>query len=201
MLFALSCSSFGENIPRNPIHEKGTLKMVAIPHPKVAFGELAEKMKGRDAVIGVPREMLARLVDLYISCWDFDEQWYLETYPDVQDAINRGMFPSGWAHFRGDGYFEGRLGAEPVVDTEWYTSTYPDIAQAMLDGKITSALDHFVKFGYAEGRLPQDPRVHPVWYAPRYIPAENGAVRDEVTCTAHFVRTGYRQLAIPAPPR
>jgi hypothetical protein len=175
--------------------------MVSIPHPKVAFGELAEKMNGRDAVISVPRETLTLLLDLYICCWDFDENWYLATYPDIREAIDQGQFPSAWAHFRAVGYFEGRLGAKQMVDTEWYTATYPDIAKAMLDGSVTSALDHFVQFGYAEGRLAQDPRVHPNWYAPRYMLAENSAVCDETTCTADFVSRGYRQLAVPVPPR
>jgi hypothetical protein len=174
--------------------------MVPIPHVKFAIGELSQKMLEPSDQVLVSREMLARLLDLYISCWDFDEEWYLGTYPDIQDAIAEGKFLSGWAHFRAVGYFEGRLGAKPSVDPEWYASAYPDIAQAMLAGTVTSVLDHYVQFGYAEGRLPRDPAVHPKWYAPRYLPAVNGANR-EVDYTKHFLREGYRKLAVPAPPR
>ena len=63
---------------------------------------------------------------------DFDEDWYLSTYPDVEEAVRAGKFASGWAHFRADGYLEGRLGSQPAVDEEWYLSTYPDIANAVL---------------------------------------------------------------------
>ena len=141
------------------------------------------------------------LLDLYICCWDFDEAWYLSTYPDVEAAIRKRLFPSGWMHFRKVGYFEGRLGASPVVDAQWYTRAYPDIAQAMLDGKVTDAQEHYVRFGYAEGRLPRDPGVYPNWYRPRYLPQQDSGATNEAACTEHFTRTGYREFAVPAPPR
>ncbi len=173
--------------------------MIAIPPVKVTLGDLGAKLRGSGPEVTVPREILSALLDLYISCWDFDEEWYLATYPDVQDAIKQGLFASGWAHFKAVGYFESRLGSRQVVDTEWYMNTYPDIAQAILDGKITSAQEHYDTHGYVEGRLPRDPGVHPKWYAPRYLASSRGA--DQSACTDHFIRRGYRQLAVPAPPR
>ena len=175
--------------------------MVPIPNVKVAFGELAEKLKGHSTEVSVPRETLAHLLDLYISCWEFDEDWYVAMYPDVQDAIKHGVFPSGWAHFRAIGYFEGRLGTQLLVDTEWYMNTYQDIAQAIVDGAVASAQEHYVSHGYAEGRLPRDPGVHPMWYSRRYLPSPGNEVFDENVCREHFIRRGYRQLAVPAPPR
>src|ERR1700674_5512765 len=121
--------------------------MGPIPHARVVLGELAQRMLAPDADIPVPRAILGRLLDLYVSCWDFDEEWYLATYPDVQGAIDQAEFPSGWAHFRAVGYFEGRLGARPSVDADWYMSAYPDIAKAILDGKVTSVLEHYVQHG------------------------------------------------------
>jgi hypothetical protein len=181
-------------------HRRGQTKMAAIPHPELVFGQLAKKLQSnKDSEYTVPREVLARLLDLYISCWDFDEEWYLATYSDIADAIKAGHFESGWLHFRTVGYFEGRLGAQPSVDQEWYMKTYPDIAKAILDGKVTSALDHYVQFGYKEGRLPRDPGVYARWYAPRYLPAVKGD--NDTACTEHFIRVGYRRLAVPAPPR
>ena len=175
--------------------------MMMIPYAKVAFGDLAERLKAADDEVSVPREILARLLDLYISCWDFDEEWYLATFPDVREAVDQGLFISGWAHFRGVGYWEGRFGCQPVVDAEWYTSTYPDIAQAMLDGKVTSALDHFVRVGYQEGRLPHDPNLSPTWYATRYMASVDPSNADMEEMLRHFLKHGYHQLAVPAPPR
>lgn len=175
--------------------------MVTIPHPKIAFGDLSDRLKTNDDEVKVPRKVLARLLDLYISFWDFDEEWYLATYPDVQDAVNRGDIASGWAHFRAVGYLEGRQGHRPIVDSEWYLNTYPDIAQAMLEGKVTSAAEHFENFGYAEGRLPADPGVHAKWYAKRYMGTADPESVEERQALENFLKIGYRQLAFPAPPR
>jgi hypothetical protein len=175
--------------------------MVPIPHPNVAFGDLADRMKTNDDEVKVPRKLLARLLDLYILFWDFDEEWYLATYSDIQAAVSRGEFASGWAHFRTVGYLEGRFGNRPVVDSEWYLDTYPDIAQAMLEGKVGSAADHFENFGYAEGRLPSDPGIHARWYAKRYMSAVDPDDVEEQQALEDFLKFGYRQLAFPAPPR
>jgi hypothetical protein len=35
------------------------------------------------------------------------ESWYLESYPDIAEAIRQGVVASVTAHFVQDGYFEG----------------------------------------------------------------------------------------------
>jgi len=175
--------------------------MATIPHVSIAFGDLPERINQSRGDVPIPRELLFRLLDLYVSCWDFDEDWYLSAYPDVREAVDGGDFASGWAHFRTTGYLEGRFGHQPTVDAEWYLSMYPDIAEAMLEGKVTSALDHFVEFGYKEGRLPRDPSIHANWYMPRYVHSAERDEADESMLLDHFVKMGYRQLAVPEPPR
>jgi hypothetical protein len=44
---------------------------------------------------------------------DFDEQWYLQSHPDVAAAVREGRFRSGWAHFDACGRREGRLWRSP----------------------------------------------------------------------------------------
>ncbi|MCK1368321.1 hypothetical protein [Bradyrhizobium sp. 62] len=175
--------------------------MTIIPHPNVAFADLAERLTTPADEVMVPRKLLMRLLDLYISSWDFDEDWYLATYPDIQAAVTDGKFASGWDHFKSVGYFEGRRGNRPVVDTDWYLETYPDIAKAILEGKVTSASEHFEAFGYAEGRLPSNPEIHTKWYARRYMSAPHPEAVKESDALQDFVRIGYRSLALPAPPR
>ena len=172
--------------------------MPTIPHSKVVFGDLTERLKASDEEVKVPRQLLDRLLDLYISFWDFDEDWYLVSYPDVRTAVAQGEFSSGWAHFRATGYLEGRFGAPPVVDSDWYLSMYPDVAQAMLEGKIHSATEHFESHGYAEGRFPSDPGIDAKWYTKRYMGDE--PVRSQ-EALENFLNDGYRNLALPAPPR
>ena len=90
---------------------------------------------------------------------------------------------------------------DPHVDNEWYMSHYSDVASAILDGVFASAREHYVKMGRAEGRLPCDPGVDPDWYAKRYMEDTESTVADHKACTEHFVRFGYLNGALPAPPR
>jgi hypothetical protein len=176
-------------------------KMVTIPHPHVVFGDLAERMQKSGREVSVPKDLILKLLGMYISLWDFDEDWYLATYPDVRTAVAQGEFVSGAEHFRLIGYLEGRRGGPHSVDTEWYIQTYPDIAQAMLEGKITSASEHFEEFGYAEGRLPSPPHLNTEWYVKKYMLRPDWRKVQEKDALLDFVEKGYRNLALPAPPR
>lgn len=53
----------------------------------------------------------------------FDEAAYLAAYPDVANAVRRGQFRSGWAHFQRFGRDEGRSGCPPAKS--------PRVAKAM----------------------------------------------------------------------
>ncbi len=83
-----------------------------------------------------------------------DETWYLETYPDVADAIHAGTYRNAQSHFVEHGYFEGRLPSKLQINEAWYLDTYPDVKTGIAEGTITSAADHFRTHGYEEGRLP-----------------------------------------------
>jgi hypothetical protein len=43
-----------------------------------------------------------------VSQDDFDEAWYLDRYPDINEAVKRGAIPSGYRHFVEFGQQEGR---------------------------------------------------------------------------------------------
>ena len=142
-----------------------------------------------------------RLATLYLSAWDFDEEWYIVNNPDLAEAIPSQVFPSGWHHFVNVGYFEGRSPAEPFVDSDWYMSQYADVASAILDGVFSDARQHYVTLGRAEGRIPCDPEIDPGWYGKRYIENGDGTEADKHSCTEHFLRFGYLNGALAAPPR
>lgn len=168
--------------------------MALIPHFAALSPKLASILQDN------PGEDAARnLRSLYISQWDFDENWYLANNPDLAPAIPSENFPSAWHHFRAVGYFEGRLPIEPHVDATWYMSTYSDVASAIIEGTFSGAFEHFVTVGYREGRLPADPGVDPSWYGARYMP--HSIAPDAKACTKHFLRFGYLTGAVPARPR
>lgn len=85
-----------------------------------------------------------------------DEDWYLRQYPDVRDAVVRGVFRSAKHHFVESGYFEGRKPARVLVDEEWYGRAYPDVGESVEFGELGSCQEHFDRYGESEGRLPAE---------------------------------------------
>ena len=107
-----------------------------------------------ELMASLPYDDFVKLVKQLIGGIRVDEAWYLTRYPDVADAIARGIVRSAHEHFVQDGYFEGRLPFEIQVDEGWYLSRYPDVAQGVERGDFEAGRDHFNKLGYMEGREP-----------------------------------------------
>jgi hypothetical protein len=57
---------------------------------------------------GVPWASFLEVIHLFLQHVPVDEDWYCETYEDVDDAIRSGAIPSARDHFIEYGYFEGR---------------------------------------------------------------------------------------------
>jgi hypothetical protein len=86
---------------------------------------------------------------------EVDETWYLNQYPDVAEAIRKGIITSGKEHFLNDGYFEGRMPFPIAVDEAWYLEQNPGVAEHIARGELLSAQQHFNDNGYREGRQPR----------------------------------------------
>ncbi|HTW54499.1 MAG TPA: hypothetical protein VME45_21600 [Stellaceae bacterium] len=86
-----------------------------------------------------------------------DEAWYCATYPDVAQAIVKGVYKSAKEHFVLHGYLEGRFPYDMTVDEAWYLRAYADVAEGVKRGDLSSATHHFKINGYREGRLPAAP--------------------------------------------
>jgi hypothetical protein len=109
-----------------------------------------------DQDIGVTTERLRNAIKLILRGIEVDEDWYLKQYPDVKEAISRGVFRSGKHHFVENGYFEGRRPYRVVVDEEWYGRAYPDVNEGLEFGEVSSFQEHFELYGEKEGRLPSE---------------------------------------------
>jgi hypothetical protein len=83
-----------------------------------------------------------------------DEDWYLNMYPDVKTAIDRGDVESASEHYVRFGFYEHRLPYAIEVDESWYIQTYADVREAIARNNFESAREHFLLVGYKEGRLP-----------------------------------------------
>lgn len=58
---------------------------------------------------------LLEIIKKLLQAVEVDEQWYRDTYSDVDEAIKAGAYRSAKQHFVENGYFEG-LYAVPAQD-------------------------------------------------------------------------------------
>jgi len=97
-----------------------------------------------------------KIIRLMISGIKVDEEWYLQEYGDIAQAIRDEQLMSAKQHFLDDGYFEGRRPFPMPVDERWYLEQYPDVAESVRKGIVGSVEQHFAEDGYREGRLPHE---------------------------------------------
>ena len=79
----------------------------------------------------------------------FNEEFYLNSYPDVRNAVNAGAISSGLQHFQQFGLAEGRVNVSPYFDEALYLRKYPDVAAAVSSGSLKSGLQHYIQSGEA----------------------------------------------------
>jgi len=125
-----------------------------------AFGSMATlRNQGllvaeNDTHFRIERGFLISIMAARLAKIKFDEAWYLAKYPDVKDAVKRGVLVSGREHYLSHGYYEHRMPVAITVNEKWYLQTYPDVADAIRSGVYKSAQAHFDIVGFRDGRLP-----------------------------------------------
>lgn len=125
-----------------------------------SFAQLSSILRVKAEVLGTKRkvaigaDVLKELISRSLANVEFDQQWYLRTYPDVRDAWEKGTIKDPRDHFITTGYFEGRLPHETEVDEKWYLNAYPDVRKAIDERRIGSATEHYLQNGQTEGRSP-----------------------------------------------
>lgn len=109
-----------------------------------------------ELMVSCSYEDFVQMVRQIIVGVEVDEQWYLERYPDIAEAIQEGLVQSPRLHFVNDGYFEGRVPFSIRVDERYYLEQNTGIADYVRRGILESGQQHFDENGYAEGRRPFD---------------------------------------------
>jgi len=104
--------------------------------------------------IAIDAKLLKSLIQAIVASGPFNEDFYLETYPDLAEAFAAGQISDLRRHYIDLGFFEGRIGAPPPVDEAYYTSLYQDVGAAVQRGDVTSGTEHYLRSGAAEGRVP-----------------------------------------------
>lgn len=109
--------------------------------------------------IEMSRQGFKALLSALLRNSEFDEDWYLETYPDVRKGIEAGTIADAHDHYVNHGYFEGRLPGLRGFDAETYAELNPDVVRAIHgaspDARRMALINHFLQFGYKEGRSVQ----------------------------------------------
>lgn len=85
----------------------------------------------------------------------FNEKDYLRCHQDVEFAVRRGDYSSGFDHYLKYGILEGRFPGFHGFDHIKYLARNPDVADSLKSkgGDMRAgARDHFRRSGYAEGR-------------------------------------------------
>jgi hypothetical protein len=88
----------------------------------------------------------------------FDEAYYLESNPEVAEAVRRGEWSSGYVHYCVLGKARG-MAASPPVDAAWYLASYPCVARDIAEGRAVSPTEHYDRLGRFRGYLPS-PAAH-----------------------------------------
>jgi hypothetical protein len=83
-----------------------------------------------------------------------DESWYLRAYPDVHEAISKGIVPDPKSHYCSFGFYEHRMPYRIVIDEPWYLAEYSDVRAAIARRHFASGQAHFDLDGFREGRIP-----------------------------------------------
>lgn len=120
--------------------------------------QLAPSLRTNGESVTLNMTEFRRLVEAIAESIRLNEKWYLQKYPDVKEAVDRGSIASARQHFIKFGFAEGRLPYQPKVDEAWYLKTYSDVADGVKAGRIRSGAQHFLEHGAFEGRLYKPPR-------------------------------------------
>ncbi|HIK30711.1 MAG TPA: hypothetical protein IGS17_13380 [Oscillatoriales cyanobacterium M59_W2019_021] len=126
----------------------------------------------------------------------FDENYYLQTRPDVRAAVAAGAFKSGLHHFQEAGQRAGFTTVSPYWNEAVYLQANPDVAAAVAGGGFASGLDHYIRFGERENRPgaivpPQTAGFDEDYYLAFYPNvAAAVAVRGFASGLAHYNRAG-----------
>ncbi|NET44404.1 SGNH/GDSL hydrolase family protein [Okeania sp. SIO2B3] len=124
----------------------------------------------------------------------FDEQFYLETYPEVAEAVANGTVSDGFFHFIRFGQFESR-DPNAIFNTNFYLDTNPGVAAAVEQNVLTPT-EHFINFGQFEQRDPST-LLDTSFYLDRYPDVGEALANTSLTATEHFLNTGQFEGRLP----
>lgn len=88
------------------------------------------------------------------ALYSYDEEYYLEKYPDVKRVVTASQFSSGLLHYLKHGIHESRIISKDgeLFDEKYYLSHNADVAAAVKRGEFKSGYEHYLRHGHRENR-------------------------------------------------
>lgn len=149
--------------------------------------------EGTDTLRNVQFAVFAdKVVPLYkpTPLFQFNEDYYLNSNPDVYAAVQAGDYTSGLQHYELHGQSEGRqAGPADLFDAAYYVAVYGDVAAAGVP-----AIDHYRAYGANEGRS-----INLLFDADYYLAANPDVAAAGVDPWTHFTFYGWREDRNPSP--
>lgn len=115
------------------------------------FRRLALVGKTVDNSVTINKSVMRELLKIGLA-GRFDEEWYLDRYNDVAEAVRKGAMSSGLDHYTTSGIYEGRVPYPFHIDEEDYLARHRDVARSLSEGLYGTATEHFYAVGLIEGR-------------------------------------------------
>ena len=121
---------------------------------------------------------------------EFDEEYYLATYPDVAASSEVPV-----VHFCANGWKEGR-NPNPTFSTRYYLDSYGDVTKAGINPFF-----HFIVAGRAEGRSPAPslPTTCSEFDSEFYLSNYPDVRTSKMDPQAHYIEFGWREGRDPSP--
>lgn len=119
----------------------------------------------------------------------FDPSFYLNTYPDVRNAIGDNP-QKALEHFVNCGIKEGRIG-RPEFDVNYYKNKYPDLQRAF-GNNLYSYYMHYLETGIKEGRQTCD-YFDVISYKARYADLRTVFGDDLESYVLHYINFGKKE--------
>ena len=96
----------------------------------------------------------------------FDEAWYRQEYPAVDELVKGGKLESGWEHYvlQGANDFHN---PNTWFDEKWYQQRYGEVAAAVKSGALSCGFEHFVLYGIRQDFAPSM-LFNACWYRQQY---------------------------------
>lgn len=127
-----------------------------LPHIDTIISQLNIRgWNGSGKTIQMSKSAFKNFLSSLALTQEFDEEFYLECYPDVKKALESGSVPSAKDHFLYFGVFEGRIPSKSSFNAEKYIELNRDV-QSYIEGSENpsgKALEHYLNFGYKEWRF------------------------------------------------